>query len=322
MTVLKIIENKLKKSLVPGRTLVYFASGSAIRESYKTLPYENVILVDNALRRVHNGIRTTIPNLLVKDGIICLGMDCIQAVQLLKNIDWKIDCFVSINEGLAEGGGYFPINSGIFLGFAFSILSDTFIHIGYKEYYSGQEYYHLRNHWLDIPYEEKRVLKNIDPGYISPGIFTNNKKYADNAEVTLLRKKSTKQHSIVKNGKKFTVKHSSIWNEVESLDAAFVRFENKRQKDIILKVQQSAQSTDLNIYPIQAKNKSERYTTYNLDAILALSISNKWEHIGLIPSRNDYKRFIDKVADSRTEYPKQITIYHLNKDDFIDLYAL
>ncbi len=265
---------------------------------------------------------TTIPKMIVEDGIICLGMDCIQAVQLLKNIDWKIDCFVSINEGLYEGGGYYAINSGMFLGFAFSILSDTFIHIGYKEYYSGQEYYHLRKHWLDIPFKEKTILKATDPRYISPGIFTDNKKYADNAEVTLLSKKSTKQHSIVKNGKKFTVKHSSIWNEVGSLDASFVRFENKRQKDIILKAQQSTKSADLNIYPIQAKNKSERYTTYNLDAILALSESNKWEHIGLVPSQNNYMKLIEIVSDSNTEFPMHITIYHLNKEDFIDLYAL
>jgi len=318
------IELKLKNVVQDGNTLVYFASGSQIRKAYRSLPYKNIFLVDKGFSRDPGG-RNRIPVVTIEDNIICLGMDCLEAVFLLKKINCNIDCFVSINEGLNEGGGDYAINSDSFLGYAFPVLADSFIHIGYRNYYTAEKYQHLKEHWLDLPYENRAILKESDPEYIPPAFFTNDKRYAANAEVTRLSKKSTRQHTINKGDKEISILHSSIWDNTKALDAVFVRFENKRQKEVILSNEQSPQPEGLKIFPLYVNNHPKyntQFTTYDFDAILSLCKSKKWKHIGLVPNQGAYQKLIEKITSDGMEYPEKISFYHLNQDDFADLYEM
>ena len=139
--VIEWIEPKLK----PGKNLVYFASGDKVKDAYFDLPYENIFLVDFAFRN----------NDYLGNKIFCVGLDCIYAVKLFELIGIKIDCFVCINEGLHEGGGKYPINADVLLGYCYPILADPAIHIGYPGYYIGKELLHYRKHYLDLPYDQK-----------------------------------------------------------------------------------------------------------------------------------------------------------------------
>src|ERR1035437_3006140 len=119
----------------------------------------------------------------------------------------------------------------MFLGYCFPLFSDRLVHIGYKEYYSGVEYYHLREHYLDLPFNDKRTLSIEDSENINPSIFSPTNGFK--AEVTLLDKKSTLEHSF-KVGKMIVhVKHASIWEYKDDLDVLFVSYENNDQKTIV-----------------------------------------------------------------------------------------
>lgn len=217
------------------------------------------------------------------------------------------------------------MNSDSFLGYAFQVLADTCLHIGYKEYYSGPHYHHLREHWLDIPYNTKKVLSKNDDEYISPAIFTNRERYATNAEVTLLSEKSARQHTFQLYNKEIRVCHSSIWEDMNERDASFVRFENRVQHDVIIDIERSQRRGENRIFPLYVykfQNYSEMYTTYNFDAIIALCETNDWKHIGLVPNQGDYKMFIEKIVKSDNRYPEKISFYHLNKNDFAELYKM
>jgi hypothetical protein len=76
-------------------TLVYFASGYDSPE-YQKLDFSKIILIDNCFK---NGRRYS--NRIFSNGkVTCVGMDCLESVEYLKRENIKIDCFVSLNEGL------------------------------------------------------------------------------------------------------------------------------------------------------------------------------------------------------------------------------
>ena len=280
-----------------GRSLVYYASGTYVNEKYLDLPYENIFLVDSSFER----------NKHISNKIFCLNLDCFEAVYLFKQVNVKIDCFVGLNEGLYEGGGNYPINSDSFLGYCYPILSDKYIHIACKGYYSENRFVHLRKHFLDLPFDEIKVIKKDSSDYISPKIFSS---LGKEASVTLLKNKSNREHKIQMNNLIIHVKHDSIWSFSDQLDAFFVRFDNSYQKNIIEKI-------ETNVFPIENDGVYQsNYKKYNIDEIIDLCISNKWHRIGLVPTGSNYIEMIELIAKKHNNYPKEIFFFHLNKNDF------
>ena len=96
------------------RTLLYIASGNYRRE-YEQLPYDQVILVD--LRRFNQQ-----PPFGSK--VRCLQMNVLDAVSMLRKEGVKIDCLVTINEGLSEGGGSFAMLSDFMIGQLFPLYEE------------------------------------------------------------------------------------------------------------------------------------------------------------------------------------------------------
>ena len=96
-----------------------------------------IVLQETVTARLEVG---TITFRVSKSGkVICLGMDCLHAVNYLKKLKVKIDCFVALNEGLYEGGMDDMQSTAIcFFGYVMPILSDEYIHIMNKKYYGNQ----------------------------------------------------------------------------------------------------------------------------------------------------------------------------------------
>jgi hypothetical protein len=108
-------------------TLVYFASGP-YKIEYENLTYDQIYLIDNCFKS----------EIFEIGKVKCIGMDCLKAVDYLKGKGVIIDCFVSLNEGLYEGGGSYAINSDMFLGYVMPIMRNEYYHIMNKNYYMGQ----------------------------------------------------------------------------------------------------------------------------------------------------------------------------------------
>lgn len=113
------------------KTLAYFASGIK-KMDFSTFEYDRIILVDyefdTGLFNIKNENSKT---------IIRMSCDAITAVDILKSKKIKLDCFVSINEGLCEGGGHYPLNGEYFLSYLSPILKDSYYHIYAPLYYSN-----------------------------------------------------------------------------------------------------------------------------------------------------------------------------------------
>jgi hypothetical protein len=223
---LSIIISWMKFFIKPGKTLVYFAAGNQIDEAYKNLSYDNIILVDQSFRGcTFDG-----------DKIFYLSMDAIVAVYVLKNINVKIDCFVCINEGLYEGGAHYAINSNYFLNYCYPLFSDTLLFLANnKEYYCGSEYSNLRDHYLELPFINKRRVTPEDAEYISPMIFSPNEGHK--AEVYLFEDKLDVKNSINCGEIPIHVHQDSIWNFEDELDIIYIGFENNYQKAIYEKLE-------------------------------------------------------------------------------------
>jgi hypothetical protein len=85
------------------RTLLYLASGP-YKHVYENLPYEKIILVDKS---------TTYHNFMsaINSKVELWNMDALNAVDEIAKRKLVINCIVSVNEGLNEGGGDYVIFS-------------------------------------------------------------------------------------------------------------------------------------------------------------------------------------------------------------------
>ena len=299
--------NLLQQNLNPGKILVYFASGTTIKEEYYSLPYSNIILVDKAFRN----------NKLEGDKVFCLKKDCLAAVKLFKTLNITIDCFVCINEGLIDGGGSFPINSDNFIGYCSQILNSSLIHVGQPDYNkSMSENLHYRKHYLDIPYENKIELNDSSPAYIDPKIFSTGYSYR-NGKVHQISFETKTPRKITFNNVTINIKHGSIWDDQSILDGLFL---NIRE----IEIRENLELFEEKIYFF--RNQHSRYNNekrwYSFSEVIALCTSKKLDKIGLVPHRGDYLEEVNEFKNNPSEYPKEVTYYHLNKGDYKDLYAL
>jgi hypothetical protein len=288
----------------PGKTLVYFASGNRVDEEYKNLKYDNVILVDYTFKHCsYDGNK-----------IFSLCLDAIVAVYILKQLNVKIDCYVSVNEGIYEGGGKYSLNSNYFLNFCFPLFSDTVLYMANKkEYYAGSEYANLRKHYLELPFKSKRTVLPEDAEYISPIIFSPYEGYR--AEVFLFVNKLDSNSSFNCGDIPIHVHKNSIWNSEEELDVIYVGFENNYQKAIFEKLEPkiidtanfnlinrecindinlvNAHFTDKNIKKVGIMTNGSYY--FDLTKFLSLEINKDVEEIHFFNLENADQEFSFEV---------------------------
>ncbi|MBN2863714.1 MAG: hypothetical protein JXN62_11155 [Bacteroidales bacterium] len=274
-------------------TLVYFASGP-LRKEYYDLNFDKIYLIDNCFKNRRHYAK----NIFSEGKITCVGMDCLDSIAFLKEDKVKIDYFVSLNEGLFEGGGRYAINSDMFLGFAMPLFRDRYIHIMNKNYYHNL--YHVT---MDLPYDIEEI--NVyDSKYLSPFIFSKDDYHEGNAKVFQMCRLEIKKTEININPHiKLQIIHDSIWNYYQDLESIVISFSDQGQKDFFDRMPKV-----LNLNRI------------NLDEIFAYSEKNRIRKLGFTPfGRGYYKFFLKKLKELKNNYPKEIFMYHLNKNDYREI---
>ena len=271
-------------------TLVYFASGSN-KKNYKSLPFDKIYLIDNCFKKDRKD------NIYTVGKITCVGMDCLESIAFLKKENVQIDYFVSLNEGLYEGGGSYAINSDMFLGYFMPLLKDEYIHIMNKSYYQGG--YGVS---MDLPYK-KKVISEDDDRYLSPFIFSDADYQKHHAKVFEMTRINNTQNFNLNSNIKLTISHDSIWNHYDKLDLLILSIFPESRKTIFEKIPKV-----INI----------KETNYN--EILNYCVKNKISKIGFTPwLKGKYNNFHEALKNYNAEYPKEITLFHLNKGDFSEL---
>ena len=115
------------------KTFAYFASGIE-KMDFSNFDYDRIILVDYDFKTGEYDIKVESNKTVIR-----MSCDAIAAVDILKSKKIKLDCFVSINEGLVEGGGFYPLNGEYFLSYLSPILNDTYYHMYAPYYYRSTE---------------------------------------------------------------------------------------------------------------------------------------------------------------------------------------
>lgn len=275
------------------KTLVYFAS-DPIKKEYHNLNFDRIYLIDYCFKR---GINDTISY----DGkITCVGMDCLESINYLKQENVKIDCFVSLNEGLSEGGGNYAINSDIFLGYVMPLLKDNYIHIMNKRYYQN-----FRGRVsMDLPYNTIEI-DETNRHYISPSIFSEYISVINDAKVFQMIRLVTTDKEIIINPKiKIKLIHDSIWNYYEELDTIVISFTQQGQDDFFDKIPKVCNLTKM-----------------SMNEVFDYCEKNNIRKIGFTPwGKGFYNDFMWKIKSRKSNYPSEILLFHLNKNDYPDFY--
>jgi len=272
------------------KNLVYFASGKYKKE-YQNLPVDKVYLIDSIFRKLN-------PSIIFSIGkVTCIGMDALKSISYLKEKQVKIDFFVSLNEGLYEGGGSYAINSDMFLGYTMPLLKDKYIHIMNKSYYNNQY-----NVSMDLPFKKKELFKG-DKKFIDPTLFSNDQYHKENAKVFQMSKINNSLSVSLNSNIRLIVDHESIWNYYDNLGLVILSLFPQGQGDFFKKFNKII---DIN------------KTTYN--SVLELCIKNKIPNIGFTPwLKGNYTELFDVLNNYNKEFPKNITLFHLNKSDYANL---
>jgi hypothetical protein len=276
--------------------LVYLASGP-YRKEYESLPVDRVFLVDYHCFPAMKKHRKSI-SISSSKKVFCLGMDALDAIDFFRENEITINILVILNEGLAEGGGYIPLNLNSVLSYIAPTLSEEYIHILNTKYYSKDLHVNL-----DLPIEKKLLLEK-DSGWIDPSIFSED--WGENAEVFRVKKKPSTTEINLNPDIHTSVIHDSIWNYYNQLDL------------VVLSIKESVRKPFFGI-----KKKVMSISDLPIPDLFAYCDRNKIENIGFTPwAGGRYFSFIEFIKGYKGKFPKRISLFHLNNNDYAGLRKL
>lgn len=290
------------------KTLRYLASGT-YNPDYEQLPYDHIICVDYC-----PSIGKSYPKQPTK--VRFIQSDALLAIEQLRNEKIQIDCLVSMNEGLDEGGGIYPLFSGFLMGYLSPILKNEIVLICELEIYNN-----FRNGLasLDWGFQKNGEYVEGDSSYIDPRIFMNNPENKTPRGQVFSMKKNREIKSILINESlnKLQLIHGSIWEDQSELD--FIGFS--------LTSNHRLPATDNTLIQTPAdffKSKGV-INTYRLtfNEIISIAREKGAKNIGLGPwNKGNYQETIDLLKTEDLSDFESIRFYHLSPKDFKMLYAI
>jgi hypothetical protein len=272
------------------KSLVYFASGQ-YHKKYENLPFHEVYLIDHSIEQPKGHSAKDSKVFIVKQ-------DALKAVSQLSDLGVIIDCFVSVNEGLIQGGGYYPINEDSFMGYVMPILRKEYIHIMDPEYYLFS-----RTADMDFPYI-KEELHPGDPGYIDPSFLLS--EYTDDTQQIKVFRMTLSPEGMeytLANGLVVRFIFDSIWRHTRKLDQLYLKINNS----------------------IIAQHFNEYTPDYviihqgidNFSKLLSTSKKAGKLKIGFTPwLRGNYAEVLKDLSGFKAGSGMTITFFHMNRKDY------
>ncbi|MDR1485398.1 MAG: hypothetical protein LBT09_11315 [Planctomycetaceae bacterium] len=312
-------------------TLVYFASGT-FKPEYEKLPFDNIYLIDLwNFRDKSKNIKTADSNDENNENdeseplrigkVTCVSMECLKAVDYLKSKNVKADYYVAVNEGCYSHLKRCPLGTPFFIGYVMQILNDDYVHItNLKKYYGRTD-----KEAIDLPYEITKVAKD-NRRYIDPKIFANND--VDGTEIFQMKKINGVMDIAIDSKIKVSIVRDSIWNHYDELDLVVHSISDFERRDFFNRMPRVitwnhiiATKRVYCLYSLSEKVwRSKFEIAKDLDIIFAHCVQNKVKRVGFTPWGNgNYNAFVEKIQNHKSKYPKEITLFHLNKDNYKEL---
>jgi hypothetical protein len=293
-------------------TLLYLASGPYYPD-YEDLPFDLLIFVDK-----NPELSAKYP----KDNprVRFIGKDALEAIDDLYQEGIKIDCLVSLNEGLDDGGGIYPMLSGFLIGYLAPLLNPNFTLICDFSHY--QEPYRTPMGKMDWPVVKQKVLKPSMKGDLNPQQFSYSQRtepYPNFGKVYRMHKIMVSTSLNFENfDTNISIIHGSIWEHEPFLDLIGINLISDYK--LIGDAGKNAQNPK---EFFKAKPKVYDLNGRTFREIMDFCKLHKFEHIGLCPWKDgDYAEVIEYLSTQKFKFPRSITFYHLSKNDFKQLYKL
>lgn len=158
---------------------------------------------------------------------------------------------------------------------------------------------------MDLPYLMTEI-KDGDKDYLDPFLFSEDNYHKGNAKVYRMKKQTIVEYVNINPKIQVSLIHDSIWNHRDELGLIAISISPQGQGDFFLGLNKVISTRD--------------HTT---EQILDFCVHEKIERIGFTPwAKNNYSSFIDQIKNHTKEYPKKISLIHLNKRDFNSLRGL
>jgi hypothetical protein len=309
--------------LVNMSTLVCFASG-AVKPEYESLPFDEIYLIDseyfrNNSKELKDGNR----EVFQVGKITCIGLECLKAVDYLKSKNVKVDCYAAVNSGCYDSAKRCPLGSPYFIGYMMPILDDNYVHITNLEKYYGS----TDANAMGLPYEMKQLTKN-DKRYVDPKILTTNKAEVEDVEVFQMSKIREVIDLVLDSEVKVSVVRDSVWNYYDDVDLvvhSISDFERRKffdRKPRVITWNHINESKRVYcLYSLSEKVWRAKFEIgKDLDAIFSYCVKNKINKVAFTPwGTGNYNTFLQKLQTYSEKYPKEITLFHLNKDDYKEI---
>lgn len=268
------------------KNLLYLASGIEIKEEYFNLPF-NVYLVDK----------------LFKEDGVCKNVhyfkkEAMSAVDYFNKNGIFFDYVVIINEGLALGGGMYPLASNSFMGYLMPILKEEFVFITSLDYYRRTNERGVAYKMLDLPYKVEELFCN-DQEYIDPEIFSD---YKFIKQLYKMQKYS-QIDSFASGLVECIAINDSMWLYEKTLDALFIH------SDIACFKFHPHLSPRRNKRIFNIKDKTPK-------EILDIALEHEYKTIGLMPWINGSHDELLSAFDCWSgDYAISIKLFYLNSKD-------
>jgi hypothetical protein len=302
------------------KTLLYLASGGYYPE-YELLPFDRLIFVDRS-----HGYAKSYPK--HNPRIRFIAADALIAIDMLKKEGVKIDCLVSLNEGLNEGGGTYPIFSSFLMGYLSPLLNDKITLVCDLNYYVSK--FKILNK-LDWGFKKNKKLSPAMPEYINPALFSysQHKSASGNfGNVFIMeREKSEISFYLPDSLTKIKIIHGSIWEDEQILDMIGLNLLSKHSlydynNDNYTnhnKNNKKPEYTKINTVDqfFNAKPKVMDINGKSFSEIMEYCEEKGYKHIGITPwNKGNYQDVINYLKNFKDKPFNSITFYHLNKKDF------
>lgn len=298
-------------------TFLFIASGHQQLERFENLPFDNIICVDYQIEDYK------CIGLADNKKIYSIPTDVITAFSILKEVGVVVDVLCENNSGenLGFGSGY-SLSSQLVLSAGLTIFNpNQLIVIGSKQYQKNNGNYLIAKNYLRLGYANRKELKNGE-------LTKYNLDFDQNLLTLYPHSSSTLDFYILENrekpiekvfnynGKLIHLIQGNIFDDIEGFEKSFLIFRSQYQY-----------THYNNNYPnIMDARGSYRFGSeildFNSDYQLAKAIKiMDCKSIAFISQNNQNKDWV-KLIDELTTNSKltNIYFYHLNKNDFNELY--
>jgi hypothetical protein len=150
------------------------------------------------------------------------------------------------------------------------------------------------------------LINEGEPDYLNPLLFSSDEYNIEHAKVYRMTKQVEEEVININPNIRISILHDSIWNYRDELDLLAISITPQGQKDFF-----------------HGSKKVVSLRELSVTEILDYCVENKITRIGFTPWLNgNYSPFVDQIKNYSKEFPKEISLFHLNRKDFRTLKEL